>query len=433
MLNKNRVTRNLASIVLLAGCLLVWPINLISQTKINSPYSMIGPGEIKGNEYFRNLGMGGISQGFRSNTSVNYLNPASYTAMDSLSFVFDGTVFSHLYQQKFSGQQQRVLYTNLGSLNFAFPVTNRWSVAAGLLPWSQVGYKISDFQQNDIDGRVNYLYEGNGGINQVYLGNAFKLGAGLSAGINVSYLFGRIDNKRIAYSDSAGFYRTAWSYSDEPGGLMLSYGLQWQIKLSEISNITLGASYTGLTKLDVKQNRYIYRTLASVGGSDTLNVSPDNKGTMEIPANIAGGVFITFNPQWAAGIDFQTQKWSEYTSFGQSYDLNDSYQIKFGGVYNPRIETYSGFLSRIEYRGGLRYGKSYLNMEDASGLEHDFTELGISFGIALPIRRSLSGLNLGFEYSQRNSASTDHISEDFFRFNVGISIYERWFVKRKFY
>jgi hypothetical protein len=394
---------------------------------------MFGPGEIKGNDYFRNLGMGGISQGYRSNVSVNYLNPASYTATDSLSFIFDATVFSHLYQQKITNQEQTTLFSSLGNLNFAFPVNRRWSVAAGLLPWSQVGYKISDFQQDDVNGRTNYLYEGSGGINQVYVGNAFRIYKGLSAGINVSYLFGKTEDRRIAYSDSVGFYRTAWSYSDQIGGLLLNYGLQWEIPFRETSKLTLGATYTGEANLDINQNRYIYRTLATSPGVDTLSVSPDNKGLMEIPANIAAGAFMTFNRQWAAGIDYLSQNWSNYKTFGRQHDLNDAYQIRFGTIFTPAVETYSGYLNRIEYRAGLRYGQSFLSMADNTGVKQDFSELGISFGLSFPVRRSLSALNIGFEYAQRSSGSSNLINENYFRFNIGINVHERWFIKRRFF
>jgi hypothetical protein len=435
MLNKTRIPLALAWIRSAVIILFLTGSNaLFSQSNINSPYSMFGPGQLPGNEYFRNLGMGGISQGFRSNTSVNYLNPASYTATDSLSFIFDGTVFSHIYQQQIADLEQTTLYANLGSLNFAFPVTRRWSVAAGVLPWSQLGYSIADSQQDDIVGNVNYFYEGSGGINQVYIGNAIRLFEGLSLGVNASYMFGRSEDQSTANSDSIGFYRTTWSYSDDIRGFMFTYGLQWQIPLNnENSSLTLGATYTGATNLDVKQNRFIIRTLAGVPGVDTLNATPDNNGTMKIPDNIAAGAFISLNNHWGMGLDYQTQSWSQYESVGRSFDLNDAWQVRFGTIYNPRVETYSGLFSRLEYRAGLRYGQSYLKLPDNSGNLQDFSELGISFGISIPVRRSLSGLNIGFEYAQRNPNSEDLINENYFKFNIGINVHERWFIRRKFY
>jgi len=435
MLNKIRIPQNLPRILSLALIIFLTGSNaLLGQSQINSPYSMFGPGQLSGNDYFRNLGMGGISQGFRSNTSVNYLNPASYTATDSLSFIFDGTVFSHIYQQKVADLEQTTLYANLGSLNFAFPVTHRWSVAAGVLPWSHLGYSISDSQEDDIVGKVNYFYEGSGGINQVYIGNAFRVIKGLSVGFNASYMFGRSEDQSIANSDSIGFYRTTWSYSDDIRGFMLTYGLQWQIPLSnDNSSLTLGASYTGATNLNVNQNRFIIRTLSGAPGVDTLSITPDNSGSMKIPANLAGGAFINFNNQWGLGLDYQTQSWSQYESLGRNFNLNDAWQVRLGTVYNPRVETYSGIFNRFEYRAGLRYGQSYLKLPDNSGNFQNFSELGISFGITIPVRRSLSALNVGFEFAQRNSTSKDLINENYFKFNIGINVHERWFIRRKFF
>jgi hypothetical protein len=433
MVKNNSKNRNLPQLIALAICFILLSSGLQGQTRINSPYSMFGPGEVKGNEFFRNMSVGGLSQGYRSRLSVNYMNPASYTALDSLSFIFEGVVFSHIYQQRYSDLEQTTSYTAMGNLNFAFPVTRRWSVAAGILPWSQLGYKITDFQQDDINGRVNYQYEGSGGINQLYMGHALKIYRGLSAGINVSLLFGKAEDRQIAFSDTAGFYRTSWQYADQMNGLMLSYGLQWQFPTGANSQLTLGATYTGPTNLNIEQTRYITRTLPGIGGVDTLNVREGDTGLMEIPASIAGGAFMVFNPQWSGGVDFQTQNWSSFKTFDRNHNLNDASMLRVGAIYNPRVETYTGLFSRLEYRAGFRVGQSFLSLPDNSGQMQDFSEVGISFGIGIPLRRTLSGLNIGFEYAQRASGSNDLISENFFRFNFGINVYERWFVRRKFY
>ncbi|TVQ10163.1 MAG: hypothetical protein EA361_14385 [Bacteroidetes bacterium] len=432
MLKNKSKSRNLPQIFIVSLFLIIWSSALQGQSKINSPYSMFGPGEVKGSEYFRNMSMGGISQGFRSNVTVNYLNPASYTAIDSLSFVFDGTVFSHIYQQKVSNLEQTTGYTAMANINFAFPVTRRWSVAAGLLPWSQLGYNISDFQDDDA-GRINYFYEGSGGISQVYMGHGFRLHKGLSAGVNISYLFGKAEDRLVAQSDSIGFHRTGWSYSDQVSGLMLSYGLQWQFPIDETRRLTLGATYTGSTGLDIQQSSFITRSLPGAPGIDTLNFKEGQKGKMEIPASIAAGVFMNINPRWSGGVDFQSQNWSSYKTFDSVHNLNDAYMLRAGAVFNPRVETYTGFFNRLEYRFGARYGQSFLTLQDRSGAYQDFSEFGISFGLGIPVRRSLSALNLGFEYSQRSSGSADLIQENYFRFNIGINVYERWFVRRKFY
>lgn len=402
-----------------------------SQNTINSPYSMFGPGEVRAGEFFRNMSMGGISQGFRDSQTVNFVNPASYTVTDSLSFIFDATVFYHLYQQKVSNPQQEQLssYSSPGSLAFSFPVFNWWSIAAGFMPYSQTGYQITDLQNDATNGTINYLYEGSGGINRVFLGHGVEVFNGLSLGVNFSYLFGKSEDLLMSSSDSSGFFRTAWRYSDNTDGLLIDYGLQWEVPLKENRKLTFGATYTQSSDIQLKQNTSILRDLPGVTFiQDTLRFEEGEKGEMYLPDAFGAGVFMQFNPQWGAGLDFQTQNWSQYAVNGNTANLNDSRQYRFGVVLNPRVETYSGFLSRLEYRAGVRYGESFLNVQNST-----FNEFGISFGLSVPVRRSLSALNIGFEYAQRTPSNENLISENFFRFNIGVNINERWFVKRKFY
>ncbi len=429
ILKIKRITSHLQGIIYLSAIILLSGASeLHGQNKINSPYSMFGPGEVSGHNNFRNMSMGGVSQAFRSNTSVNYINPASYTAVDSLSFIFEGIVFSHFYQQKQADQNQMSNYSTLGNFNFAFPVTRWWSVAAGLLPYSQLGYDIKDFSTDETHGRINYLYKGNGGINKVYLGHGFKILPSLSVGINAAYLFGKIQDQSIAASDSLGFYTSIWSNTGEIDGLMLSYGLQWHHNFNDQRRLNIGATYTHETPLDLKQSRTLSRELPGQVRLDTLNHITGETGKMNLPVRMGIGAFMDFNRTLSAGIDYETQSWSDFTTPNTIQNLNDAYQVRLGGIYRPTIETYSTFFSRLEYRAGFRYGKSFINWDN-----QDFNEIGISFGVGIPVRRSLSGLNIGFEYSTRDSGNPDMLKEDFFKINVGVNIYERWFVRRKFY
>jgi len=399
---------------------------LNAQNRINSPYSMFGPGEVRGNSLFQNMSMGGVAQGFRSNVTVNHVNPASYTATDSLSFIFDAVIFSHMYRQKFQGNQQMSNYSMIGNINFAFPVTRFWGIAAGLLPFSQSGYNISEF--SDTHEGVKFTYQGRGGINQVYLGHGFRLLPNLSVGINASYLFGRTEDNTLVASNSVGFYSSTWSVADEIDGFMFTYGIQWHQELRNGSRINVGATYTPNTNLNISRNSFQISELPGVTFPDTLTHTISEPGKMLIPARVAAGVFMDLNNEWSIGVDYETQFWSNFESKGVSGDLSDSYMARFGTIFNPQFTTYANVFGRLEYRAGIRYGKSFLNIDNQA-----FNEFGISFGIGIPVRRSLSGINIGFEYSTRAADSPELIEEDFFRVNIGLNIHERWFARRRFF
>ena len=54
-----------------------------------TPYSLYGIGEISKQGTAMNRAMGGIGTGLRDNRFINYMNPASITERDTLSFMLD--------------------------------------------------------------------------------------------------------------------------------------------------------------------------------------------------------------------------------------------------------------------------------------------------------------------------------------------------------
>ena len=59
------------------------------QNGANSPLTRYGFGQLSDQSLGSNKAMGGIGIGLRSGLQINVSNPASYTAVDSLSFLFE--------------------------------------------------------------------------------------------------------------------------------------------------------------------------------------------------------------------------------------------------------------------------------------------------------------------------------------------------------
>src|SRR5204863_1162855 len=70
-------------------------------------------------------------------------------------------------------------------------------------------------------------YEGTGGVNRFFIGNAFTIKKNFSAGFNASYLFGTLD--RINMTDFGGnyFYNTRYTYSTLIRDFYFDWGLQY--------------------------------------------------------------------------------------------------------------------------------------------------------------------------------------------------------------
>ncbi len=63
-----------------------------AQNNTNSPYTRYGYGQLADQGSGNSKGMGGIAYGLRDRYQINFANPASYTAVDSLTFLFDGGI-----------------------------------------------------------------------------------------------------------------------------------------------------------------------------------------------------------------------------------------------------------------------------------------------------------------------------------------------------
>jgi len=125
----------------------------IAQKQINSPYSRFNIGALEPQGSFKSRGMGGIGTAMRDNNSIFYMNPASYSSLDTNSFAFDfgfdfGLSVLKEGENKYSSNDM-----NFNHLIMGFPIARKWGIATGITPVSYGFYKISDDVQ---EGNSNY-------------------------------------------------------------------------------------------------------------------------------------------------------------------------------------------------------------------------------------------------------------------------------------
>jgi len=407
-------------------------VDLSAQTRISSPYSYYGVGDLYSNNNARSLSMGRIGLTFRNSNYINFSNPSSYIGFDSTSFVFEGGILNRFKELETTESYQQSSYTNLSYLAFGFPVFRWWASSFGLLPFSSAGYKVSEDTILTNIGNVKYIYEGNGGINQLYFGNAFKIGKNLSIGINASYLFGTIDKIRVvSFPDSINYYNIHNNESQYISDLYFTYGLQYHKKLKNDITLETGLVFNNSSNISAKKSmltqRFFLSTTSTSVMIDTLENVSGVKGNIKLPTSIEGG--ITFNKQgkWLVGVEGSWQNWSKYSSFGVSDSLVDSYNISVGTEFSPTSNNLSKYWKKMYYRFGLRYNSTYLQLNN-----NQINEYGISFGFGFPLRRWNATLNTGFELGRRGTTDNGLIRESFGNIIIGIAIKEKWFQIRKY-
>lgn len=412
--------------------------DLAAQSGTNSPYSQFGLGVLADQTSGFNRGMNGLGLGFREHNQVNYLNPASYSALDSLTFIFDAGVSGQITNFEENGQKKNANNADLEYVVAGFRAFRHLGMSFGIIPFTTIGYNysISSFVGNSLTTTATNTYSGNGGVHQVFYGVGWEPLRGLSIGANISYLWGDYQRSLVnAYSDSYANTLSKY-YTGNVRSYKLDVGVQYTAKLSKKNSLTLGATYSPGHKIGCDPECQVISTNTEEGVSDTTKfVLAD---ALSIPDMYAVGLTFNHNNQWKVGVDYSLQKWAsvqfpvfsvvnEVPQYALQDVLKDRHKITVGGEY-CRDENGRSFLKRMRYRAGFSYATPYVTVNGVDGPK----EVSASFGFGIPIVNSYNNrsiLNISGQWVR--SSAPGLIKENIFRINIGLTFNERWFAKWK--
>jgi len=412
---------------------IILPAMVFGQISINSPYTRYGPGNLVENGLDpRTTAMGGIHYGLQRNDLINTANPASYAAFDSVSFIFDAGIFGFISNLKTDELTDNGSFISLSHLTFGFSVTRWWKTSLGIMPFSYTGYDIYNIEEFQDTMRVIYNYSGSGGFNQLYWGNGFRLGNHFSIGFNLKYMFGNISRKRgVGFPDSLDMKNTHIISNIRPSDIYGEVGIQYKTDLPKNHFLVAGAAFGPQVEINSKATSLASTYFGLINTSslyyDTIEFIPNAKGTWTLPVRIGAGVTAGKQGKWLTGVDFLWQNWEKYEYYGQSDSLANRWTLAAGAEYIPDGRS-SNYLNRMAYRIGLHYGKTPLNLK-----EHHIDEIGITFGLGLPIKKSKSTMNLSASFGRKGTTQDGLIQENFIRFTLGVNVSENWFFKSKYF
>ncbi len=402
-----------------------------SQIRISSPYSYYGLGELQNNHSVYNQSMGGINNAIRNPGYINASNPASYTAFDTNSFIFNVGVTSNFNQLKSNiSTQEFTNHTSLSYLMFGFPVAKWCGISAGLLPFSKTGYQtvVRDTLMNI--GEVTEKFTGTGGVNQAYIGTGFRLFKNLSIGVNLGYLFGTTNKFVSVYTpDLDNSYNIRVINDLQISSFYLNYGIQYQINLKKKYSLVIGTKFNLPMKLTAKHSQLVERFTASgdvESIKDTLFLTDDEKGKINMPFSIGGGFTFSKKNNWLVGIDFDWQNWKKFKSFEISDSINNSFNISAGGEIIPKYTIASKYWKKMSYCFGFHYGQSYLELRRSK-----INDFSVSIGLGFPISKLKSMISLSLEAGKKGSIQSNLIQENYVKLTVGFSFREFWFYRPK--
>ena len=411
-----------------------------AQSGTNSPYSQFGLGVLSEQSSGFNRGMNGLGLGFHEGNQVNYLNPASYARLDTLTFLFDAGISLQLTNFSEKGVKRNAKNANIEYVVAGFKAARRLGLSFGLIPFSNVGYQYSAAQaltdQPDATILTN-TYTGTGGVRQAYLGIGWEPIKGLALGANMSYMWGDYNRRLInSYSDGS-VNNLVHQYTIDIRSYKVDFGAQYTAKVSSKDYITLGLTFSPTHKIGGKPQLQEILTNSQTNVSDTTSYGGDFD--LNLPNFFGVGLMWNHNDKWKVGADYTLQQWSSvkfpsYETNGSvsSFALRDNvltdrHKLTLGGDFCPAPFS-RNFFNRIHYRAGVSYATPYIKVYGNDGP----TEMSASIGFGIPIinpYNNRSFLNVSAQWV--HSTAKNYITENVFRINVGLTFNELWFKKWK--
>lgn len=406
----------LAAAVTAAGCAAT-----AQAQEAMSPYSKFGYGLLNDNATSAQRAMGGVGYAMRSGRQVNVMNPASYAAIDSMTFLFDmGLDFTSLHSKE-NGNKTKDFGGGLDYITMQFPIGRYMGASVGLLPFSSVGYAFGSEIVNGTSSR-----QGNGGINQLYVGVAGRPMAGLSVGANISYMFGTTINDIYATSNtgSISLFEKVVQVRDWRVQLGVQYGRDFGRK----HRVTAGVTYT--------PGKDLLGHAWAVQYDVNQDTKPDTIGYTSLrhhyslPDTWGAGINYEWNDRLMAEVDFTYQNWanakySAVEGYNEATQFADRYRIGAGVQYRHNMR--GNYLQRIQWRAGAYTNRDYITVNG-----NNVREFGLTCGFGLPTPGgNKTMVNISMQYINRKTHPVKLLTENYFNFTLGINLNERWFMPNK--
>lgn len=400
-----------------------------AQDNTASPYSYYGLGEVKFRGTQDARAMGGLSV-VADSLQLNLLNPASFSRLKLTTFAVGGTsTFSEFNTASESEKAQR---TSLDYIAVGFPV-GKFGFSFGLMPYSAVGYKIENtVTQSSDNTERNYLKTGDGNINRAFISSSYAINKNLSFGLEFGYNFGEINNQFVEsiYSPIVLQLRSREKNNSEISGISFNAGFLYNKKITSKLDLFTSLTYSPEANLNSQNGRNLATIIYNINGTELVSDNEDIEvadTTLKIPSKFSFGAGIGESKKWLIGTELTFVNNSQMTNrFGSLANVSFENSTKFaiGGYYIPKYDSFSSYFSRIVYRAGFRHENTGLVINNESIKDYAMT-LGFGFPIGV------SKINLGLEYGKRGTTTNGLIEENYFNLNIGLSLSDLWFKKRK--
>ncbi len=408
--------------LIIISAVILFSTKTIAQDGSPSPYSFFGLGDNSFKGTTENISMGGISI-YADSIHYNINNPAGLT---QLKFVNLNLGLANNFMD-ISDQSQSQWFSshNMSYFSLAFPIGKKIGVGLGLVPVNSSGYQI--FDTNDLG---TYTFKGDGGNSRLFLAGAYKITKELSVGAEYQYYFGFLDHENYWIPENIYTY-TKENQDVDFSGHSFKISSFYQHDLKKEKYINISANYRLSADLTANFKSRTQLITPVTGGNDIVEnlIRDTESGTITFPSKLDIATGYGQKNKWFLGAQYSFKKTGEFRNpfFDPAYlSYHDASEYHLGGFYIPQYNSITKYWKRITYRAGAYYKNTGMNLYN-----EDITDFGITFGLGLPALRGISNLNIGVELGQRGKITDHLVQEKYINLHIGISLNDRWFIKRK--
>ena len=265
---------------------------------------------------------------------TNYINPTNPASFSNVSLTtFEVSLISRNVDYTSGSQNRTGSNTQLSHMAIALPIGEKWGMGFGIRPFSAVGYDFAD--QSAVNGvEVTNLYEGSGGINEIFLGTGVQLSQNFSIGLNGKFLFGNIeDERRIIFDQNEDFFfNTLDERKISIKDFSLDLGIQYFKEISKNHRIIVGLKASPFDEARGKEEQLIrnYDGIINFENiKDTALFVEDRSVQLPFRPTYGFGLSFERKRKWIAMIDYTFQPIDEVSRFGE-VEFNTGHNFNVG-------------------------------------------------------------------------------------------------------
>ena len=355
----------------------------------------------------RGLGMGGTGLASLDSLALNYYVISQWRNIRNTRATFG--LFYDYTNSEVGSNSFSTSAANFAGLSFGIPIqTDKWVFGVSVQPYTDINFRTSQVVEAN-DTEFQQVLRQEGSISRAQLNLVWAPVPAVGLAIHANYYFGTLeDNYRFEFTDPS------YASTNHVVEYRLSGpGLGFSMDLRPTSDLILAGFFDAKPSLDIK----------TVYTSSNSNIEGSERVFDSFPISYGVGGTYQVSTRWNLAADYAYQQWSE-TLLNQAEEYEDWYHLGFGveRMASTRRTRTLGFWQKVDIRAGASTRQLGYRFNNES-----VTENSLHLGFGFPFFQKNYRLDTGFVAGLRGDSGKNLASESFFRFELSVSVGEKWF------